>query len=708
MKHGIRHHRSRSRLVLLVLLLAAILSASTRIVAHADVTIPNTIRVALFINTGASVSTTLTSSATLQSAGGMNIVWKDPAFSAIVGTAASKQTVRFGLDGYRALLLETPDLNAALAVLKSVQTQSSAAYVTQLNKSGRAVYQVSEGAYTSAAQAATALTKWTIAGIGSGVQSQLSPRIAGPWAIEAGPYASAAEAAAAADVIGNIGLDAFVAMKPMNGAVVYTVRVGQEKDASTLGAMQQAVLAAGVANVILPAPGDPYALIRNDMSLSGTTVVPVSFYAIPASSGVVLRADPAGTEYIQLTERAKQTYRGSMEMSIYNNALAVVNDVNLEHYLYSVVAAEVGAGWPPEGQKAQAVAARSYALASGMAFKIANVVDTTVSQAYAGTGIENKNSTAGVDATKGEVLVNASGKIISALFSSNSGGITADSTEAWGNVDPTYASAAISPDAGPNTGKKMWVRIASAAGLTGYVREDLLVDSGQKNTVGLAQMQVTADNTIIRSKPTTTDGEEIGRLMLGDSVVPLSKVPEMTKAYSWVANFTPEQLQASLSKRDPSIAGPLYSLEVTARGPSGRVTEVKANGVRVNIGYPDNFRSALGGINSTLFQIEETGRMTVLDGQGGTREMPMQAGPLAIIGDGQVQTVSDGNLFIMDGSGQLRAATAKPKFIITGLGWGHGIGMSQWGARGFAEQGYDYQYILLYYYKNVTIEKGAV
>ncbi len=704
----IRQPRSRSRLALLVILIAALLSASSRIVVHADVAVPSTIRAALFINTGASVSTSLTSVATLQSAGGMNLVWRDPQFSLSIGQALPNQLVRFGMDGYRALVLETADLAAATTVLKSIQGQSSAAFMTQLFKSGKKVYQVSEGSYATAAQAAASLAKWTNTASSLGVQTLLSPRVAGPWAVESGTYASAAEAAAAAETIGNSGLDAFVALKPANGAMTYTVRVGQEKDASTLTAMQQAAAAAGAVNAVIPAPGEPYAIVRNDMTLNGTTAVPVALYAIPASSGVVLRADPAGSNPIQLTERSKRTYRGSMEVSVYNNSLAVINEVNLEQYLYSVVGTEVGSGWPLEAQKAQAVAARSYALAGGMAFKIAHVVDTTVSQAYYGTGAENANSTAGVDATQGEVLVNASGKIISALFSSNSGGITADSTEAWGNVDPTYASAALSPDDGPNAGKKMWFKIASSTGLVGYVREDLLTDAGQKNAAGLSQLQVTGEGTIIRSKP-ATDGEELGRLTLGERVVPLAKVPEMTKAYSWVAGpFTPEQLQASLSKRDPNITGPLYTLEVSARGPSGRATELKANGVRVAINQPDNFRSALGNINSTLFEIEETGRMTVLDGQGRTRELPNQSGTLSIVGgNGQSQNVSDGNLFIMDGQGQVRAATVTPKFIISGYGWGHGIGMSQWGARGFAEQGYDYQYILLYYYKNVTIEKGA-
>ncbi len=703
----LRQQPSVRKLALLVLLVVAVLSASTRFVANAAVSVPSTIRVALFINTGSSVSSTLASAATIQSAGGLSVSWKDPQFSALLASFAPKQAVRFGTDGYRALLLETTELNAALTALKSLQAQSNAGYVTQLSKSGKTVYQVSEGAYATAAQASAALTRWTNAGIGANVQTLLSPRVAGPWAVEAGTYGSADEAAAAAAAIGNAsGLDAFVAAKASGGTATYTVRIGQEQDGAKLAALQQAAVAAGVPNATVPAQGGAYALMRQDYVLSGSGSAPATFFAIPAAAGVVLRVDPAGADYIQIAEKANKTYRGSLEMSLYNGSLAVVNDVNLEQYLYSVVGTEVGSSWPPEAQKAQAVAARSYALSAGMQFKIANVVDTTVSQAYLGTGAENPNSTAGVEATKGEVLVNASGKIVSALFSSNSGGITGDSTEAWGNVDPTYASAALSPDDGPNAGKLQWVKLATSGGVTGYVREDSLADYAQPNAAGLKQMQAATGGATIRSRP-AADGDDLGKLSAGELVVPLAKVPEMTKAYSWVVGpLTAEQLRASLAKKDSSLTGPLYTLEVSARGPSGRAIELSANGSKLNLGQPDNFRGALG-VNSTLFEIEETGRLTIQDGQGAKRELPKQSGELAVVGkDGQVRTIGGGNVYAMDGKGNLRSATATAQFVITGKGWGHGIGMSQWGAKGFADQGYDYQYILLYYYKNVTIEKG--
>ncbi len=697
---------SYSRLLLLILILTAVVSGSTRVIVHAAVDVPDNIRVALFLNLGTNKYQSLTSIATLRSAGGINLSWRDPQYNLPAGTVPAGQNVRFAVDGYRAMIVETADFNAAFAVLKKVQASSSAAFVTQLSKSGKTVYQVSEGVYSSAGGAASALAKWTNAGVASGVQSLLSARAAGPWAVEAGPYSSAEEAAGAAEMIGNAGLDAFVALKPNEGALSYVVRIGQEKDSSTLASLQQAASAAGGLNVRIPEAGESYAVMRKDMTDNGSANKPISLYAIPAGSASVLRADPGGAGGIEVIERKKRTYRGSMEISVQNNSLAVINDVEFEQYLYSVVGTEVGSSWPPEAQKAQAVAARSYALAGGMAFKVAHVVDTTVSQAYYGIGAENGNSTAGVNATTGEVLA-YNGKIISALFSSNAGGITADATEGWGNSDPAMNGAVVSPDSGPQKGKMEWYRIATASGQTGYIREDLVADSDQKSAAGIKQMRVKSDGATLRAKP-LIESDALARLSIETLVVPLGKVSEDT-VYSWVEGpVTSEQLLASLKKKDSSLTGPLHTLEVSGRGPSGRAIELKANGNVVNIEDPDNLRSAMGGVRSTLFSIEETGRLTLLNDLGTTRELPKDSGSIQIVGaNGENRSVNEGNLFLIDGNGQVRVATMDASFVISGKGWGHGIGLSQWGARGLAEQGYDYQYILKYYYKNVTIEKDA-
>ena len=49
--------------------------------------------------------------------------------------------------------------------------------------------------------------------------------------------------------------------------------------------------------------------------------------------------------------------------------------------------------------------------------------------------------------------------------------------------------------------------------------------------------------------------------------------------------------------------------------------------------------------------------------------------------------------------------TSPDSYVVEGRGWGHGIGMNQWGAKAMAEQGHDYINILQHYYKNIEINQ---
>ena len=61
------------------------------------------------------------------------------------------------------------------------------------------------------------------------------------------------------------------------------------------------------------------------------------------------------------------------------------------------------------------------------------------------------------------------------------------------------------------------------------------------------------------------------------------------------------------------------------------------------------------------------------------------------------------------GTPSRRTATAPPpSFFISGRGWGHGIGMSQWGAYGYAQHGTPYDQILAHYYRSTTLGKAPV
>jgi stage II sporulation protein D len=128
-------------------------------------------------------------------------------------------------------------------------------------------------------------------------------------------------------------------------------------------------------------------------------------------------------------------YRGQLEVAVGGGKLNVVNVVGLEQYLAGVVPREMPSAWPDEALKAQAVAARSYALAHRLTGKGFDLYADVRSQVYGGIPAENPRTTAAVNATKGEVLL-WEGKPIDALFHSTSGGATVDAAEVFGKPVP--------------------------------------------------------------------------------------------------------------------------------------------------------------------------------------------------------------------------------------------------------------------------------
>ena len=82
-------------------------------------------------------------------------------------------------------------------------------------------------------------------------------------------------------------------------------------------------------------------------------------------------------------------YRGRLLLSSDGKKLQVVDVVGLEGYLKGVVPAEMPSGWPPEALKAQAVAARSYALANVTTGRAFDLYGDTRSQVFGGVKVEN-------------------------------------------------------------------------------------------------------------------------------------------------------------------------------------------------------------------------------------------------------------------------------------------------------------------------------
>jgi stage II sporulation protein D len=138
-----------------------------------------------------------------------------------------------------------------------------------------------------------------------------------------------------------------------------------------------------------------------------------------------------GREPLELNGRA---YRGELRVTTENGRLRAINTLGLEAYLYGVVPSEMPDHWPLEALKAQAVAARSYALATRRSGEF-DVFSDVRSQVYRGIPEEETSTNEAIDTTAGQV-VTYGGQVAHTYFFSTSGGRTATVTDVWPSSEP--------------------------------------------------------------------------------------------------------------------------------------------------------------------------------------------------------------------------------------------------------------------------------
>ncbi|HEY9856857.1 MAG TPA: SpoIID/LytB domain-containing protein [Stenomitos sp.] len=181
-----------------------------------------------------------------------------------------------------------------------------------------------------------------------------------------------------------------------------------------------------------------------------------------------------GSGEIGLAFGGGRWYRGEIEVRSAGSRLTVINRVPLEQYLYGVVPAEMNPRWSLEALKAQAVAARTYALAKLGQFNARgfDLKPTTENQVYRGAGVETSTSNMAVDQTLGQVLTR-NGHVIAAYFHSSSGGYTETSAAVWGEPRP-YLQAV--PDYDQQSPRYLWQKnVPSASVRSGLAREGLAI-----------------------------------------------------------------------------------------------------------------------------------------------------------------------------------------------------------------------------------------
>ncbi|EPZ37570.1 hypothetical protein JV16_01490 [Anoxybacillus ayderensis] len=167
--------------------------------------------------------------------------------------------------------------------------------------------------------------------------------------------------------------------------------------------------------------------------------------------------------------------------------------------------------------------------------------------------------------------------------------------------------------------------------------------------------------------------------------------------------LTNEQV-VSLRVTQKTSAGSVQQMEATVYNPATgqkRTLQVRPSFVS----SPDAFRSFFGvSLKSIAFDVKGNANVKVKLADGSEQTVDHIVGYTLQTNSGQT-IISNGNASIRTENETIYYPTAPTEFTFTGDGWGHRLGMSQWGARSMAEKGFTYDQILKYYYKGIEVKK---
>src|SRR5215218_1850994 len=220
-------------------------------------------------------------------------------------------------------------------------------------------------------------------------------------------------------------------------------------------------------------PAKSYRVVRrsfDQVDLQSATGKRIGTYTAPlqidgGADGIVLKGRA-------LNGRTSGAYRGILELRPGAFGVDAINAVALDEYLQGVVPVESPASWPLEALKAQAVAARTYAITSskgGIGFE--HYPDTR-SQVYGGLGVEQASTNQAVAETARQV-VTYQGRPVTTYFFSTSGGRTENNENAFGGPPQPWLRSVEDPydDVSPRHRWRMQLSMrAAAAKLSGLVK----------------------------------------------------------------------------------------------------------------------------------------------------------------------------------------------------------------------------------------------
>jgi stage II sporulation protein D len=191
---------------------------------------------------------------------------------------------------------------------------------------------------------------------------------------------------------------------------------------------------------VLLQPNDPYIRVRGATSVGGRRLNPNRIYVARESRGAIAVTTSSGKRVARVGDGAQfkgpealrlmgpalnyitdGLYRGAIEVSTEGSGVTAINELDIDTYVRGVVAGEMPSSWPLEALKAQAVAARTYAVATRKTTGLFDQYPDTRSQVYRGVTGESVRSDAAVEQTAGRILTYAEIPAVTYYFSTSGG-----------------------------------------------------------------------------------------------------------------------------------------------------------------------------------------------------------------------------------------------------------------------------------------------
>ncbi|WP_165861229.1 family 10 glycosylhydrolase [Paenibacillus paeoniae] len=419
----------------------------------------------------------------------------------------------------------------------------------------------------------------------------------------------------------------------------------------------------------------------------GKTIIEQKDKVLLSTDNRVYILPPADGSLIEITSltraQGKPKYRGVLEVfqSPEGDKLRIVNELNMEQYLYQVVPSEMPASFGLEALKAQSIAARTYALTDYMVSRFADhgfhIDDSTLSQVF-NNSAENDLTRQAVDATKGLIML-SDGMLVDARFYSTSGGYGASKHEVWA-------------DTGTNKFPGTAIPYLTAKSYTFQPGTDdiLNIDTSDEAAIhafykDLSLKGFDSDSLFFRWK-VSLSAEELANTV--NKNIKLRYAADPLSILTKSANGS----YASLPIPDAGI-GEWLGMSVAQRGAGGNVTELIIEGTtgtykimkEYNIRFTIRPTKADTGSTSDILAYRAKGGSTGYDDSATVKNA----------------SILYSAFFTFDIDSGDNGAVESVTFY--GGGNGHGVGMSQYGAQMLGKDGQTYSQILNTYYANMII-----